>query len=123
MQDKLARSRLQHFVSIIFDRPPTRDKSVFERALLAVLYPAAVVLLFVAVYEVLSSTFSANHRSGNLLDETTISQPKEARLLPPYLLEGLAVLFLSIGWALWPSSGTDVEVVDPDPISDDNHAS
>lgn len=54
LQDKLAISRLQHFASIIFDRPTERDKSNFEKALLAVMWPAGVGVLGVAIGEVVN---------------------------------------------------------------------
>ncbi|WVR05228.1 hypothetical protein IAU60_002240 [Kwoniella sp. DSM 27419] len=51
LQFKLARSRLQHFASIIFGRPTSRDKSRFEKAVLTVLWPAAFGMLILAVIE------------------------------------------------------------------------
>ncbi|WVF72160.1 hypothetical protein IAT40_006972 [Kwoniella sp. CBS 6097] len=49
LQDKLARSRLQYFVSILFDRPATRQRSRFERGVLWVLWPSAVLMSFLSL--------------------------------------------------------------------------
>ena len=51
LQDKLALSRLQAFVSIVFSRPSHREKSRFERFVLALLWPSAVGLLGLALVE------------------------------------------------------------------------
>ncbi|ORX39888.1 carotenoid oxygenase [Kockovaella imperatae] len=51
LQAKLERSRLQHFVSILFDRPPDRQRSAFERLVLNVMWPMSVVMLLLALYE------------------------------------------------------------------------
>ena len=51
LQDKLARSRVQAFVSIIFSRPSHREKSLFERVLLALMWPSAVGFLGLAILE------------------------------------------------------------------------
>lgn len=100
LQDKLARSRLQHFVSIIFDRPPTRDKSLFERIILAVLYPAAVLLLLVAVVEAYRWSWSRPTSTTPHLPPAA-SASNATATGHPLILEGLAVFFLSVGWLLW----------------------
>lgn len=116
LQDKLARSRLQHFVSIIFDRPPTRDKSIFERVVLAVLYPAALVLFATAVFEAYqwcrpTYTSAAPHIAPFEEEvQTTVVSP---RVVPPYLLEALAIGFLSLGYWLWPTPGAEDELGEP----------
>ena len=46
-------SRLRYFVSILFDRPSSRAMSRFESAVLAVLWPAAVGFLGLALSEVI----------------------------------------------------------------------
>lgn len=51
LQDKLALSRIQAFVSIVFSRPSHREKSRFERVVLALLWPSAVGLLGLAIME------------------------------------------------------------------------
>jgi hypothetical protein len=53
LQDKLHRSRIQHFVSLLFDRPSARDMSRIERWVLAVLWPAAVGALCLAMVDIL----------------------------------------------------------------------
>jgi hypothetical protein len=51
LQDKLVLSRIRHFVSIIFSRPSSREKSRFEKAVLAVMWPMAVCMLCLAFSE------------------------------------------------------------------------
>ncbi|WWC61119.1 uncharacterized protein I303_103697 [Kwoniella dejecticola CBS 10117] len=53
LQDKVARSRLQHFVSILFDRPMYREKSRTERAILAIMLPCGVAMLALAIREII----------------------------------------------------------------------
>ncbi|WVQ98740.1 hypothetical protein IAU59_005871 [Kwoniella sp. CBS 9459] len=53
LQDKLARSRLQYFVSILLDRPATRQRSMLETSVLWVLWPAAVLMLFLSLFTAL----------------------------------------------------------------------
>ncbi|KAK8869803.1 hypothetical protein IAR55_000371 [Kwoniella newhampshirensis] len=69
LQDKLARSRLQHFVSIVFDRPSGRDKTRFERGVLAIMWPAAFGMLALALLEtgghILGSFLEGSKRSSS----------------------------------------------------------
>ncbi|WVQ70055.1 uncharacterized protein L199_008279 [Kwoniella botswanensis] len=58
LQDKLARSRLQNFVSILFNRPMYRDKSKAERVILALLLPIGVIMLALSIKEVTSYVVS-----------------------------------------------------------------
>ena len=51
LQTKLERSRLQHFVSILFDRPADRHRSTPERLVLRLLWPMSVIMLILAGYE------------------------------------------------------------------------
>ena len=68
LQDKLHRSRIQHFVSLLFDRPSARDMSRIERWLLAVMWPAAVGALCLAMVEVLGDLkWRDDWRHGSLL--------------------------------------------------------
>ncbi|ORY23043.1 retinal pigment epithelial membrane protein-domain-containing protein [Naematelia encephala] len=53
LQDKLALSRIQHFASVLFDRPTSRDKSNVERMVLSILWPAAFGALTLALVETL----------------------------------------------------------------------
>lgn len=53
LQDRLALSRVQAFVSIVFNRPTHRDKSRFERLVLALLWPSAFLVLGLALVETL----------------------------------------------------------------------
>lgn len=59
LQEKLARSRIQAFVSIIFSRPTHREKSRFERFLLALMWPTAVLFLGLAIFEALRQSPSS----------------------------------------------------------------
>ncbi|WWD10113.1 hypothetical protein V865_008246 [Kwoniella europaea PYCC6329] len=54
LQDKLARSRLQNFVSILFNRPMYRDKSKAEKVILALWLPIGVIMLALSIKEVTS---------------------------------------------------------------------
>ncbi|WWC90012.1 uncharacterized protein L201_004942 [Kwoniella dendrophila CBS 6074] len=51
LQDQVARSRLQHFVSIVFNRPMYREKSRVERIILAVMLPVGLAMFALAVQE------------------------------------------------------------------------
>ena len=68
LQDKLHRSRIQHFVSLLFDRPSARDMSRIERWVLAVLWPAAVGALCLAAVDMLGDLkWRDDWRHGSLL--------------------------------------------------------
>ena len=54
LQDKIARSRLLHAASILFSRPTHREKSAFETTYLALLWPASIGVLALAVLEGIS---------------------------------------------------------------------
>lgn len=65
LQDKLALSRIQQFASILFHRPSEREMSRFERALLAVLWPAAVGFLALAISEVIRTVLEGEGGSAS----------------------------------------------------------
>ncbi|WVW83059.1 hypothetical protein I302_105076 [Kwoniella bestiolae CBS 10118] len=52
LQDKLAHSRLQYFVSILFDRPMHRHRSKTEKVVLGIMWPIGVVMLALALREI-----------------------------------------------------------------------
>ena len=51
LQDKLEQSRVRQLISVLFDRPADRDRSRFERIVLAVLWPASFIVLLLALFE------------------------------------------------------------------------
>jgi len=114
LQDKLARSRISHFVSIIFSRPATRDKSLFERVVLGVMWPAALLVLGVAIteaYRHLSASGSRepakeiwNVRSGVEGYEDLHGTMERVGWGWGFTigLEVVAVALITIGWYLWP---------------------
>lgn len=60
LQDKLVLSRLRRVASVVFSRPSSREKSRFERAVLTVLWPAAVGMLALACGEVFRHLLSGD---------------------------------------------------------------
>jgi hypothetical protein len=119
LQDKLARSRIQHFVSIIFSRPPTRDKSLFERIVLGVLWPAAFLLLGIAVFEAHRHLSGPRARATKVLGEESMygieeeSQGREVSGISPMMLGIMAVGFIALGLKLRSSDqSTEVEEID-----------
>lgn len=118
LQDKLARSRIQHFVSIIFSRPPTRDKSLFERIVLGVLWPAAFLLLGIAVFEAHRHLSGPRIRatgvpSGELYGIEEETQGRGVSGISPMMLGMMAVGFIALGLKLRSSDqSTEVEEID-----------
>lgn len=121
LQDKLARSRIHHFVSIIFSRPPTRDKSLFERIVLGVMWPAAFLLLGIAVFEAYRHLSSSSNPNSMLpraeessvlrgVEDVLVAGKRKGWGLPPMVLEIMAVGFIALGWKLWPTDTLEEEV-------------
>jgi hypothetical protein len=119
LQDKLARSRIQHFVSIIFSRPPTRDKSLFERIVLGVMWPTAFLLLAVALTEayrhISSSHTGPSHDSVQMdLEGTEMGSGqgggRKVLGMSPVMMEVLAVGLITLGWWVWPRDVVEEEV-------------
>lgn len=121
LQEKLARSRIQHFVSIIFSRPPTRDKSLFERIVLGIMWPAAFLLLGVALteaYRHISSSHIGPSNEGIEVDlvETEMGSVqgggKTVFGMSPVMMEVLAVGLITLGWWVWPREVLEEEEVE-----------
>ncbi|WWD15924.1 hypothetical protein CI109_100348 [Kwoniella shandongensis] len=86
LQDKLARSRMQHFVSILFNRPTERDKSKIEKAVLAIMWPAAFGMLALALLE------TGGHVLGSFFEGSSVRR-SSADLWPWLLLVFITFIF------------------------------
>ena len=94
LQDKLHESRLQHFTSILFDRPSRRERSLAERSLLSLLWPAAVGSLVLGLCELCNAI---SHRSV-VLPSTVQRGPRSLVAWPTVgllMMESVGLLSLS----------------------------
>ncbi|KAL7423941.1 hypothetical protein Q5752_001526 [Cryptotrichosporon argae] len=117
LQAKLAKSRLAHFASVLFDRPADRSRTVAERLALCVLWPASIGALALAAAEALGSaartrnTLAAGIHPGSgtgpampLLLGAQQEQTEWAAAFPwPQTVSALLVLALLVGQKVFPA--------------------